>query len=311
MSVDLDPIGCYTAIHGLAPPAEALRHVVLERALPRFLDLFARYKVRATFFVVGSDLEVAGNRALLAEAVAAGHELGNHSHTHPYDLARRERAAILQDVRACHEALRSLLGVVPRGFRSPGYDMSVCLLDVLQEIGYRYDSSLLPSWPYYVAKLGVLAAMALRGRTSRAVLTSPAALLCPPLPYRPDPQRPHRRGQATLVELPVATTPGMRLPAIGTTLVLSERLRLHVLEAMQARPFFNLEMHGMDLLGAQQDHLPADLVRRQPDLQVPLAAKWQALASTLERLSADHDIVPLREVADEVHRHGGIFRPRS
>src|SRR5690349_11619067 len=137
LSVDLDPLGCYTAIYGLPPPDEALRAVVLRRALPRFLQLFARDRVRAPFFVVGSHVQGEESAAPLRQALAAGHELGNHSYRHPYDLARRPRAAIAKDVGACHEALRRLQGgAAPRGFRSPGYDMSVDLFDVLQALGY-------------------------------------------------------------------------------------------------------------------------------------------------------------------------------
>ena len=41
VSIDLDPIRCYYGIHGLgAPPAE-LDDLVMDRCLPRFLDLFA------------------------------------------------------------------------------------------------------------------------------------------------------------------------------------------------------------------------------------------------------------------------------
>ncbi len=56
VSVDLDDIECYHAIHGLRPPSVATAGVGLERWLPRFLELFDRLGVRATFFVIGRDL---------------------------------------------------------------------------------------------------------------------------------------------------------------------------------------------------------------------------------------------------------------
>ena len=93
VSVDLDDLACYHAIHGLAAPDPSHAGVVLERCLPRFLALFDELGVRATFFVVGRDLQrdlAAGGRgaALLRQALAAGHELGNHSFAHAYDLVR-------------------------------------------------------------------------------------------------------------------------------------------------------------------------------------------------------------------------------
>src|SRR4051812_7188514 len=100
VSVDLDAVACYWRIHGLpgAPPDEA-RHVILRRCLPRFAELFAEAGVKATFFVVGSDLhDDAQGRALLAALAAEGHELANHSFTHPYHLVRLPRADIAAEI---------------------------------------------------------------------------------------------------------------------------------------------------------------------------------------------------------------------
>ena len=56
VSVDLDDVGCYHAIHGLPPPSQQQLGNVLERCLPRFLELFGQLNVLATFFVIGRDL---------------------------------------------------------------------------------------------------------------------------------------------------------------------------------------------------------------------------------------------------------------
>ncbi len=55
ISVDLDPLACYHAIHGLPPPAIG-PELALVRWLPRFVELFAELGVRATFFVVGESM---------------------------------------------------------------------------------------------------------------------------------------------------------------------------------------------------------------------------------------------------------------
>ena len=91
VSLDLDDLACYHAIHGLEPPAPELAGVVLERWLPRFLDVFVELEIRATIFVIGRELQrdlAAGGAgaAVLERALAEGHELANHSHAHAYDL---------------------------------------------------------------------------------------------------------------------------------------------------------------------------------------------------------------------------------
>jgi len=141
------------------------------------------------------------------------------------------------------------------------------------------------------------------------VLTDPRALLAPGDPYRPDARAPWRRGQSPLVELPVAVTPFARVPAIGTNLLLAPtRLRAHWLEAMRRRPFFNLELHGVDLLDADLDGIPAELALRQPDLRVALVNKRRALEATLGRLALEYELVRLAEVATEGQREGRLAR---
>jgi peptidoglycan-N-acetylglucosamine deacetylase len=305
VSVDLDPLSCYYGIHGLGEPPVAVRDVVLKRGLERFAELFERRRIAATFFVVGGDVASdAAGRARLAALARAGHELGNHTWSHPYELARLDRARIEEEIGRAHDVIAEVAGEAPCGFRAPGYDTSRTLNDVLEARGYRYDSSVFPSWPYYLAKAGVMAAMALVGRRSRSVMGNPRQLFAPAEPYRPG-ASPFSRGQSTLVELPISVSPGLRLPAIGTSLLLAPTaVRARLLESMRARAFFNLELHGIDLVGADEDGVPAALVARQPDLRVSLVHKQRALEATLDRLASEYRFAPLREVAAEVQREG-------
>ena len=51
----------------------------------------------------------------------------------------------------------------------------------------------------------------------------------------------------------VSVSPGLRVPAIGTSLLLlPTKMRARLLESMRARTFFNLELHGIDLIGADE-----------------------------------------------------------
>jgi peptidoglycan-N-acetylglucosamine deacetylase len=293
VSVDLDAVACYYRIHALGPPpTERARFAVLRRCLPRFVELFARHGLRATFFVVGADLEEdAEGRQLLAELARAGHELGNHTYTHPYDFVRLGAAGIATEIDRAHDAIGACAGGAPIGFRAPGYEINAEVLEILRARGYRYDSSVFPSPPYYAAKALVMAAMRLAGRPSGSFLGSPRVLFAPRGPYRPQPgsaYRPGRRGAGgDLLELPIAVTPLARLHVIGTSLILAPAwLRRHLVSAALRAPFFNLELHGIDLADAEADEIPPALVARQPDLRRPLAHKLAALDETLSAARA-------------------------
>ena len=289
VSVDLDALGCYWRIHALpGEPPQEVRHAILRRCLPRFVELFARSGIKATFFVVGRDLvDDREGRGLLSELAAAGHELASHSFTHPYDLVRLPRSEIADEIDRAHDVIASCAGRPPVGFRAPGYEISAAVIDLLCERSYRYDSSAFSSIPYYGAKAAIMAAMRIRGTPSGSHLGSPLALTAPTVPYHPAAGAPYRRGSLPILELPIAVSPLLRLPVFGTSLITAPAwLRRRLVASVLRRPFFNLELHGIDLADAGADQIPAELIARQPDLRRSLGTKLAALEATFSDVHA-------------------------
>jgi hypothetical protein len=177
------------------------------------------------------------------------------------------------------------------------------MLDGLARRGYRYDSSVFPAPGYYAAKAAVMAALAVAGRPSGAVMTNPRQLGAPTRPYRPSMAAPWRRGQAPVVELPIAVTPWLRLPAIGTSLLVAPAvIRRQIVAAMARRRFWNFELHGIDFADAALDGIPGELVARQPDLRLPIATKLARLADLLDAIAGRWVFATLAEVAAVVQR---------
>jgi peptidoglycan-N-acetylglucosamine deacetylase len=82
----------------------------------RVLELLDRYQVPATFFQIGANVE---RLPRMARAVrAAGHEIGNHSHTHPLFCMRPE-AFILQEFARAQQAIAEASGFSPALLRAP------------------------------------------------------------------------------------------------------------------------------------------------------------------------------------------------
>jgi peptidoglycan-N-acetylglucosamine deacetylase len=159
----------------------------------------------------------------------------------------------------------------PRGFRAPGYTLSPALIDVVRERGYLYDSSLLPSPPYYAAKALVLLSYALRRRRSHSILGAPGQLFARRGPHL-------RRG---LRELPMATMPFLRAPVIGTVVLAAPRMA----RWGAAGGHFNLELHGIDLL--DQSDVPASIAAAQPGLKTPASEKARRLRELLRALPGE------------------------
>jgi hypothetical protein len=298
ISIDLDEIPCYTAIHGLPVPDERAARAIYQKAVPRFEALFEELGARGTFFAVGQDLRDAHAAEAIARLHRAGHEIGNHSFHHRYDLTRRDAATIKQDIADGSAAIAAVTGEAPRGFRAPGYTVTDVLLAAARELGIRYDSSVFPCPPYYSAKALAMGAIALRGRTSKSVLDTPRVLTAPTDPYRIGAHY-TQRGEG-LLELPIGVTSRAsgQLPFIGTSVALSsERTARWLARRIAHRPLVNFELHGIDLCDAEEDGLQF-LAPHQVDLRRTLAHKRASLVAAIGELrAAGYELVTLADAA--------------
>lgn len=85
---------------------------------PRMLDLLAEHGVTATFSVIG--VNVKQFPRLAQRIVAAGHQLSNHTMTHPLGIASLSRRAVDREITEAFDRIGDATGVAPRFFRSPG-----------------------------------------------------------------------------------------------------------------------------------------------------------------------------------------------
>jgi peptidoglycan/xylan/chitin deacetylase (PgdA/CDA1 family) len=83
---------------------------------PRLLEILARHRVPATFFQCGASVRRLPQLAL--EVAAAGHEIGNHTDTHP-PLYLKSPAFIYRELAAAQETIERETRVRPRFFRAP------------------------------------------------------------------------------------------------------------------------------------------------------------------------------------------------
>lgn len=295
VSVDLDEIPNYFAIHGLPDPAGPERSLVYDKAVDRLFDFAGGLSIPLTLFAIGNDLSRPAAAAKLVAARARGFEIANHSLDHRYDLVRLGRAEIARQVEQGSRAIEEATGEAPVGFRAPGYTINDEVLDVLVELGFEYDSSVFPCPAYWAAKAAAIGFIAIRGRTSRSIVDTPAVLTAPTRPYRIG--RPYWQRGAGLLELPVQVTPGLRLPFFGTSVTLGgPRVASLLAQMCVGEPLVNLELHGIDVLDADDGLEP--LRPYQTDVRVPSSRKLESLRAALGRLRrAGYAFVTLREAA--------------
>jgi peptidoglycan-N-acetylglucosamine deacetylase len=299
ISVDLDEIPNYYAIHGLEPEASRGRGLtaVYDVAVGRLLDLAEEERVPLTLFAIGSDLARTENAETLRAAHLRGHEIANHTLDHRYDLTRLGRDEMAHQIEGGIAAIAHAVGEAPVGFRAPGYTITDEVFALLQELGVKYDSSVFPCPAYWALKATAIGVYKARGRTSRSIVDTPSVLRAPTRPYFVG--KPYWKRGTGLLEMPVQVTPKLRLQFIGTTVTMAGPTGARKLTEMcVGEPLVNLELHGIDVLD-ERDDLDA-LAPHQIDVRIARERKLAALRTVIAVLR-DHgySFVTMRDAADK------------
>lgn len=300
ISIDVDSLHHYLAIHGLSAPAPE-EDPIYTVAMPRFFALLEEVGVPATVFLIGRD--VGPHLEGLRVARRLGCEIASHSYSHDYRLFERSRAEIDAELGRAEAALLPLSGAPVVGFRAPGYNTSPQLLSALLARGYRYDSSLLPAPPYWAARAAAISGYRLRGRPSASRVGDARAFAGPLGPYRTTPEAPWRpQADGPLRELPMACLPWLRAPVFGTSWVMAPAPARRAMLAWSLRKLacFNFELHAIDLLDGTDPGVPAALAAAQLDLRVPWGRKVAALRQLFTRMREDRPVRTLADIASDV-----------
>ena len=211
IQIDLDGIWAIRRCYGLTEDDFFEHDPVYEEGIPCLLDLLSRKGIPATIFVVGRDAGMERKAARIFSILANGHEIGNHSYDHTLGLSLLQDEEIRANI---DRAQKTLTGVMekqnwgkenyPVGFRAPGYNAHPRVLKTVASLGFRYDSSLFPTWWGFVMRLIDFYISGHFHEAKRQYGPFAGGLK----PLRPHPVK----EGAGLYELPVSVSPSLRLP---------------------------------------------------------------------------------------------------
>lgn len=120
------------------------RECRVEANIERILAILEEGGARGTFFTLGWIAE--RYPAMVKRIVAGGHELASHGYGH-LRASDQTREQFLDDVARSKAILEDIGGTPVLGYRAPSFSIgpaNLWALDVLQEAGYRYSSSIYP-----------------------------------------------------------------------------------------------------------------------------------------------------------------------
>lgn len=273
---------------------ENYRDPSYDRIMNRFFGLSDRYRFKYSIYVIGRDLQDPERAARVREWAAAGHEIGNHTWSHPLNLGALKSQEIRDEIERAHEIISKTIGHEPKGFIAPAWCTSSEVLKTLKSLRYVYDTSGFPSWFMlpFVAKLMM---HHLGGadffKVFRRKDVSDAFFA---------PRHPYLRDGLVMMPLP---TDRFRVACWHTmAFILGERWHRSILNSCLAEeaPFYYL-MHPGDLL--DQNDLETGLKLRMERIKPNLEIKMKLLERCLDAvIKSGRAVVTMREIADQVKR---------
>ena len=306
VSLDLDNKWSYMKTHGNEEWKSFPSY--LDLVVPRVLEFMKQRNQSITFFVVGQDAALEKNREVLAQIPAAGHEVGNHSFHHEPWLHLYSRNQVGDEIHQAEEAIEAATGIKPRGFRGPGYSLSVTTLQTLATNGYFFDATILSTF------LGPLArAYYFRASDFTQEQKDQRSSLFGGLRDGLRPVKPFfwKLPEKRLLEIPVTTMPLIKLPfhfsyllyisTFSVTLAtLYFRAALRLCRLTGTEP--SLLMHPLDFLGG--DDVPE--LSFFPGMSIESARKVDLLDRFLQLLSSRYTIVSLGSHAERLRRTSSL-----
>lgn len=188
---------------------ERIAEQVNQVTLPRLLDLYDKYDVKSTFFVLGELAELCPN--IVKQIVSHGQEVGSHGYQHnrnrTFDVMSLDDQ--IKELKHSKELLEQIGGQEVVSFRAPALRVNSHTPQALCEAGYKFDSSVAPQ--------RLDAFMSYGAKEKRKWLKAPRTI------YQTAFDNLARRGDCEIIEVPVSA---FGVPYIGTVMRIAPKILL-------------------------------------------------------------------------------------
>lgn len=308
LSLDLDNQWSFMKTHGDAGWESFPSY--FDIVCPRVVDFLEARDLTITFFIVGQDAALEENHDALALLSKAGHEIANHSFHHEPWLHLYSHQEVKDELQRAEDAIAHATGVVPIGFRGPGFSVSPTVYKVLSDMGYAYDASTLPTFlgplarAYYfmtsdLEKEELKKRNQLFGKFSEGFRTLH--------PY------PVTNGGANILEIPVTTMPLFKVPfhlsyilylgCYSKWLAMTYfRFALMMCRIMRVEP--SLLLHPLDFMGAD-DNIGLDFF---PAMNMQSAQKCELAGEVIDYYRSTFQVGTMK---DHALRCGGLMTDKE
>lgn len=268
----------------------------------RALAFFDALNIKATFFVVGDELEHSDAiRGVVRRAHAAGHEIENHTYTHPFGLASLPEEKIREEIMLCNQIIEETTGVAPVGFRSPGYSVNSKVINVASDLGMRYDSS--GFWSVLNPILRIFHRLLFKNGLSNPNFGFVSSKL-KQYPYRPSRENWHvpQTGSRPFWELPFPRTNVLALPFYNNFNLWTLPAYTNFISKRIDKPYMMYLFHIIEFMDLT-DGIPTELAVH-PNVNMSVRDKLSRSKSIVSHLLKRYEWVAAREFVSSLPADG-------
>ncbi|MCB0730824.1 MAG: polysaccharide deacetylase family protein [Ignavibacteriae bacterium] len=307
ISLDLDNQWAYMKVHGDEGWDNYPSY--FDKFLPHGLKMLEKYNLKITFFIVGRDADDIKNREVLKEIPKFGHEVGNHSYNHEAWFHLYSNDEIYKELNDTEAAIEKSTGLLPNGFRGPGFSRSKSLFKILLEKKYIYDASTLPTWigplarAYYFRQSDLTKE---ERETRKGLFGSFSDGL-----NRIKPFYWNLENEQKLLEIPVSTIPILRVPFHFSYLhylanVSVAAMKTYLQTAITFCKITNTEpsflLHPLDLIGG--DLIPE--LKFFPGMELSSSYKTELFDIVMEKMTSNFNLVNMSEHAEIILKRNNL-----
>ncbi len=127
----------------------------LDIGLDRILGILSETSTRSTFFILGWIAE--RHPSAVRRIQDAGHEVATHGYSHRL-IYQQTQEQFGDDLQRSIDVIQKITGEKLLGFRAPSFSItkeSLWALDIVQDCGLQYDSSIYPAQPLIHSRYGL------------------------------------------------------------------------------------------------------------------------------------------------------------
>jgi peptidoglycan/xylan/chitin deacetylase (PgdA/CDA1 family) len=267
-------------------------------AWSRALEFFDKQNVKASFFVVGDELENSELiKKIVLQAHKAGHEIENHTYSHPYGLANLAEEKIKKEILLCNQIVEKITGITPLGFRSPGYSVNSKVINIAAGLGLKYDSS--GFWSIMNPVLKIFNRMMFKNGLNNADFGCVDKKL-KQYPYSPSLKNwlIPEVGSRKFIELPFSRTNVLSLPFYNNFNLWTPSIYSNYISKKIDKPYIMYLFHIIEFMDLS-DGVPKELAVH-PNIKTPVKNKLQNSERILSNLARQYMPIAARSYVDSL-----------